>query len=317
MLDVRRLKVLREVALRGTITAAAEALHLTGPAVSQQLAALEREAGVVLLERDGRSVRLTAAAESLVAHTETILAQIEAAEADLAAGEGRYGGDLRIAAFPTFARRLTPVLRELQASMPGVRLGVRELEPEQSLAALRMGEVEVAVAHEYSHVPRRGERGVQRTVLFREPLLLALPTGHPHAAAAVALADVADDPGWVVPPPGLTCHDEVRLACAAAGFEPRVASVAYSYDVTLALVAAGGVGLVPESAVVVPGDDVVLARTTDVSPWREVFAAVRRGSSHRPSVALALSALERAGGASGQHTSCSTSPPAATTTSLT
>jgi DNA-binding transcriptional LysR family regulator len=287
MLDVRRLRVLREVALRGTIAAAADALHLTGPAVSQQLAALEREAGVVLLERDGRSVRLTAAAETLVAHTETILAQIEAAEADLAAGEGRYGGDLRIAAFPTFAKRLTPVLRELSQAMPGVRLGVRELEPEQSLAALRTGEVEVAVAHEYSHVPRRGERGLQRTVLFREPLLLALPAGHPGAA----LADVAEAPGWIVPPPGLTCHDEVRLACAAAGFEPRVASVAYSYDVTLALVAAGGVALVPESAAAGVPDDIVLTRPTDVDAWREVFAAVRRGSAHRPSITRALHAL--------------------------
>ena len=297
MLDVRQLRVLREVALRGTIAAAAEALHLTGPAVSQQLAALEREAGVVLLERDGRSVRLTAAAETLVAHTETILAQLEAAEADLAVGEGRYGGDLRIAAFPTFARRLTPVLRELSEAMPGVRLGVRELEPEQSLAALRTGEVEVAVAHEYSHVPRRGERGLQRSVLFREPLLLALPAGHPRAAPAVALADVADEPGWITPPAGLTCHDEVRLACAAAGFEPRVAGVAYSYDVTLALVAAGGVALVPQTAVVEARDDVVLARTTDVRAWREVFAAVRRGSAHRPSIARALSALEAEAGA--------------------
>jgi DNA-binding transcriptional LysR family regulator len=298
MLDVRRLKVLREVALRGTIAAAAEALHLTGPAVSQQLAALEREAGVVLLERDGRSVRLTAAAESLVAHTETILAQIEAAEADLAAGEGRYGGDLRIAAFPTFARPLTPVLRELAEAMPGVRLGVRELEPEQSLAALRTGEVEVAVAHEYSHVPRRGETGVQRTILFREPLLLALPADDPRASPTVALADVADAPGWIVPPPGLTCHDEVRLACAAAGFEPQVASIAYSYDVTLALVAAGGVALVPETAAVDARDDVVLARPADVPAWREVFAAVRRGSAHRPSIARALRSLsERACGA--------------------
>ena len=295
MLDVRRLRVLREVALRGTLAAAAEALHLTGPAVSQQLAALEREAGAVLLERDGRSVRLTAAAETLVAHTETILAQLEAAEADLAAGEGRFGGDLRLAAFPTVARRLTPVLRELRAAMPAVRIGVRELEPEPALAALRTAEVELAVAHEYSHVPRRPERGVQRDVLFREPLLLALPADHPGAAPEVQLRAFADEPGWILPPAGLTCHDEVRLACAAAGFEPPAASVAYSYDVTLALVAAGGLALVPAVAALDAPDGVVLARTTDVPAWRVVFAAVRRGSAHRPSIARALDALERAG----------------------
>ena len=181
--------------------------------------------------------------------------------------------------------------------MPGVRLGVRELEPEQSLAALRTGEVELAVAHEYSHVPRRGERGLQRSVLFREPLLLALPADHRRVAPSVALADLADEPGWIVPPAGLTCRDEVRLACAAAGFEPRIASIAYSHDVTLALVAAGGVALVPQTAAVDARDDVVLARPTDVPAWREVFAAVRRGSAHRPSIARALSALERAAGA--------------------
>jgi DNA-binding transcriptional LysR family regulator len=298
VLDVRRMRVLRQVSHDGTVAAAARSLHMTGPAISQHLHALEREAGAKLLERDGRTLRLTAAARTLVAHTETILAQIEAAEADLAAGEGRYGGDLRIAAFPTFARRLTPVLRELAEAMPGVRLGVRELEPEQSLAALRTGEVEVAVAHEYSHVPRRAEPGVQRTILFREPLLLALPADDPRAAPAVALADVADAPGWIVPPPGLTCHDEVRLACAAAGFEPQVASIAYSYDVTLALVAAGGVALVPETAALDARDDVVLARPADVPAWREVFAVVRRGSAHRPSIARALRSLsERACGA--------------------
>jgi DNA-binding transcriptional LysR family regulator len=294
MLDVRRLRVLREVALRGTIAAAAEALHLTGPAVSQHLTALEREAGVTLLERDGRSVRLTAAAETLVAHTETILAQIEAAEADLAAGEGSYGGDLRIAAFPTFGRHLSDALRALREAMPGVRIAVRELEPEQALTALRTGEVEVAVAHEYAHLRRRIATGLQRVSLLREPMLLALPAEHPHAADSVALADFADEPGWILPPLGLTCHDEVRLACAAAGFEPSATSVAYSYDVTLALVAAGGLALVPQLAAVDRRDDVTLAQVTDVAVWRETFAAVRRGSAHRPSIARSLTELRAA-----------------------
>jgi molybdate transport repressor ModE-like protein len=297
VLDVRRLRVLREVALRGTITAAAEALHLSGPAVSQHIAALERESGATLVERDGRSVRLTAAALTLVAHTETILAQLEAAEADLAAGEARYGGALRIAAFPSFAVLLGPLVRALGAAMPGVRMGVRELEPEASLAAVRVGEAEIAVAHEYDHVPRRGDEALHATTLLREPLLLALPADHPRAGGPVRLRDVADEHGWILPPPGLTCRQEVVRMCAAAGFEPHVGSEAYGYDVTLALVAAGGVALVPRLGALAPPDGVVLAAPEDVSGTRHVFAAVRRGSAHRPSIALALARLAEVGAA--------------------
>ena len=295
MLDVRRLRVLREVALRGTIAAAAEALHLTGPAVSQQLAALERESGVTLLERDGRSVRLTAAARMLVAHTETILAQLEAAEADLAAGEGRFGGSLRLAAFPTFAARLAPVLRDIGAAMPRVQLGVRELEPEQSLDAVRVDAVDIAIAHEYDRVPRRVDAPLHITELLREPMLVALPRDHPLAGGPVALRDLAGEGGWIAPPTGLTCHEEVRRMCADAGFEPQIASHAYTYEVTLALVAAGGVALVPQLGALEPPDGVVVTAPSDVTAWRRTFAAVRRGSAHRPSIALALEALVELG----------------------
>ena len=238
MLDVRRLRVLREVAVRGSVKGAAEALHMTGPAVSQQIAALERESGTTVVEREGRSVRLTAAGLTLVAHTETILAQLEAAEADLAAGEARFGGALRVAAFPTFAVLLGPLVRELGEAMPQVRIGVRELEPEDGLAAVRLGEVEIAIVHEYDRVPRRAEESLQATPLLREPLLVALPAGHPRAGPGVRLRDLAAERRWIVPPAGLTCRQEVVRMCAAAGFEPNVASEAYGYDVTLALVAA-------------------------------------------------------------------------------
>jgi len=291
MLDVRRMRILREVALRGTIAAAAEALHMTGPAVSQHLAALERESGTKLVEREGRSVRLTAAARTLIAHTETILAQLEAAEADLAAGEARYGGELRLAAFPTFAVLLAPVLRALRAAMPGVAVGVRELEPEQSLAALRVGDLELAIAHEYDHVPRRGEDAVQRVELLREPMLVALPEDHPLAGEPVALADLVGEPGWVLPVAGSTCHEEVVRMCALAGFAPRAASQAHDYRVTLTLVRAGGVAVVPGLAVLEPPEGVALAAPADVAGQRVTFAAVRRGSARRPSIARALEAL--------------------------
>lgn len=294
MLDVRRLRVLREVAHRGTVRAAAEALHLTGPAVSQQLAALERESATTLVERDGRSIRLTPAAHLLVAHADAVIAQLEAAEADLAAAEGRYGGELRVASFPSALAVLAPVLAELAAAMPQVRLTVTELEPEASLAALRVRELDLAVAHEYDRVPRRVDPAFHTTELRSEPLLVALPAEHPRAAGPLALADLAEEPGWVVPPGGLTCFEEVRRLCAAAGFDPHVRARTYTYESTLAFVAAGAVALVPESALRAAPPGVVAVAPTDVAGRRRTFAAVRRGDAHRPSVALALERLRAA-----------------------
>jgi DNA-binding transcriptional LysR family regulator len=293
VLDVRRLQALRELAARGTVAAAAEALHLTAPAVSQQLAALEREAGVKLLRREGRNVRLTEAGRHLVAHAEVIHAQLEAAEADLAAGEGVFGSELSVAAFPTAIRRFgAGLLEHLGRVDPRLVVRMRELEPEESLGLLRTGDVDLAIAHEYDCVPRRAAAGIERFELLREPMLLALGEAHPCCREGVALAELADDPRWILPPaPGVTCRDAVLRMCAQAGFSPLVASEAYSYEATLVLVAAGGVALIPEMGVAaeVPGVRVLVP--SDVQGRRVIFAAARRGSAARPSVAAALDSL--------------------------
>jgi DNA-binding transcriptional LysR family regulator len=293
VLDVRRLQALRELAARGTVVAAADALHLTPPAVSQQLAALEREAGVKLLRREGRNVRLTEAGHQLVAHAEVIHAQLEAAEADLAAGEGQFGSELSIAAFPTaigrFGGDLLAALRELD---PRLIVRVCELEPEDSLGRLRTGDVDLAIAHEYDRVPRRATPGTERIELLTEPMLLALADDHPRAREGVALADLADDPHWVLPPaPGVTCRDAVLRMCAQAGFSPSIASEAYSYEATMVLVSAGGVALVPALACATAPPGVQVFAPSDVDGRRIIFAAVRRGSIRRPSVAAAIAAL--------------------------
>ena len=297
MLDVRRLRVLRQVALSGTIAEAARALHLTGPAVSQQLAALEREAGVRLVERDGRSIRLTEAARLLVAHTDAVLAQLEAAAADLEAAEGRHGGQLRCAAFPTAASALlAPACSALAAEHPMVRILAQELEPDDSLAMLRAGDLDLTVAHEYDRVPRRIDRSLTTWTLLEEPMLLAVAADglHGTAAEATELRAVAEE-RWIAPPEGWSCAQQTVRACADAGFVPEIACRASSYDVVLSFVAAGlGVALVPAMAISAPPEGVRLLRVAAQAVRRRVFAAVRRGSARRPSVVLVLDALQRA-----------------------
>ena len=182
MLDVRRLRVLRELAARGTIAATADALGYTAPAVSQQLAALEREAGVELLEKNGRRRRLTPAGEELVARTEGILRELEAAEAALEATTTQVAGVLRCAAFASAHRVLLPqAIAALTAQHPDLRVTTEDMEPEDSLPALKLGELDLVLAQEYAFAPNPPDPALERTDLLDDPLRVALPENHPLA----------------------------------------------------------------------------------------------------------------------------------------
>jgi len=178
MLDVRRLRVLHAVSAYGSVTAAAAALGYSAPAVSQQLAALEREVGMRLTERAGRGVSLTPAALILVAHTDALLARLEAAEADLAALRDQIAGRVALAAFPSAAASLVPAAwAALAGSAPQVRLDLTEMEPEESLPAVLRGETDVAIAHEYDLLPRPLDPLFERRELLRDPVLVAADAG--------------------------------------------------------------------------------------------------------------------------------------------
>src|SRR4051794_10563273 len=171
MLDLRRLRLLRELEARGTVAAVADALQYTPSAVSQQLAVLEREAGVALLEPAGRGVRLTDAAIVLVRHAEALLERSELAEAELAAGGGRIAGRGRIASFQSVALRLAvPAMQALERDAPDLRCELIEAEPEQSLPALALGDFDLVLADEWQHQPHQRPAGVERHELFRDPL---------------------------------------------------------------------------------------------------------------------------------------------------
>jgi DNA-binding transcriptional LysR family regulator len=294
MLDVRRLRVLRELAARGTIAATADALGYTAPAVSQQLAALEREAGVALLERNGRRRRLTPAGEELVARTESILRELEAAEAAIAATTTRVAGVVRCAAFSSAHRALLPpAIAKLATLHPDLRVSTAEMEPEDSLPALKLGELDLALAQDYTFAPRPADPALERTDLVRDPLRLALPTGHRLAsgAGAVDLAALEDEP-WVAGRVGSFCHDVVIHSARRAGYEPRLAHLTNDFTVVYALVAAGaGVALVPELAGP-PPPGVALREIAGSPPTRHIFAAVRAGSAARPAIAAMLEALQ-------------------------
>ncbi|HEX4706037.1 MAG TPA: LysR family transcriptional regulator [Pseudonocardiaceae bacterium] len=294
MIDPRRLRVLRALADHGTVTAAARALYLSPSAVSQQLAALEAEAGQPLLERRGRAVRLTAAGHVLAAHASVIATQLERAAADLAACSAGTVGEVTVAAFATaITEVVAPSVASLRLSAPLLRVRVRDAEGNASVPLLIDRKVDVAVAVDYRGAPAEDDPRVLREPLYAEPFDVVLPPGHPLAGTPeIRLAALAPEP-WIIPWPDNPCHDLVLLACERAGFQPRVDCLSDDFRAVAALAAAGaGVGLVPRSALrgVELGGAVVRPVSGD-RPIRRVFTAVRRGSESHPLWAVVLGAL--------------------------
>jgi DNA-binding transcriptional LysR family regulator len=295
MLNVTRLRMLREVAARGTITAAAEALFMTPSAVSQQMSVLEREAGTPLLERRGRSVGLTDAGTMLVANTEQILADIERAEADLAAAGRGVVGRVRVSAFPTAARALlVPALPGLRERFPNLRISMVDLEPEESLPALKATDVDVVVTYEWGLLPHLRDSGVERADLFTEPVYLALPAGHRLSGTGpVQLAELAEEE-WIVGRDSTSMLDLVVAATRRHGYEPRTDFHSMDFQVILAAVGAGlGVALVPPLALIGTYPDVDFARVSDLELGRTIWTGIRRGSGGNPGIAAVLDALRR------------------------
>ncbi|MEN3537641.1 LysR family transcriptional regulator [Microbispora sp. ZYX-F-249] len=292
MLDVRRLRLLRELAHRGTIAAVAEALTFTPSAVSQQLAALEREAGVALLERTGRRVVLTPAGVALVRHAEAVLERLEQAAAELAAARSDLSGILRIGAFPTATRAILPsALAALARSHPGLAPMVDEVDPAEVAPRLRTGELDVALVHEYDFVPAEPDLALDAVPLLDEFMYLATPHtvgGEGDAATLLACRDVP----WIASTPGTLCHAMTVRACQAAGFSPRVRHHIDDFATVLAMVAVGqGVALVPELGAADPPGGVTL---TALSMRRRTRVAFRRGAGGHPAVVALIAALRSA-----------------------
>ena len=294
MLDVRRLRLLRELDARGTISAVADALSYTPSAVSQQLAQLEREAGVALLERAGRGVRLTDAAQTLVGHTEAILARLERAEGDLEAAAGTVRGEIRVAAFQTSARSLVaPAIIALRPKHPDLNCRLLELEAEEAFSLLRVAEADLVVAEEYPESPRPPDRAFERRPVCEDPMFLVLPEGHPHAGSGdpLPLAALEGEP-WATAREGTLFAEMLRRACRVhGGYEPELRHRANDVQLLVELARRG------LAVTLVPGlggrthDGVVLRPVADAPLTRTIFAAMRRGSAERPAHAAVLAEL--------------------------
>jgi DNA-binding transcriptional LysR family regulator len=296
MLDVRRLRVLHAVSTYGSVTAAAAALGYSAPAISQQLAALERDVGMRLTERAGRGIELTPAAGILVAHTDALLAGLDAAESDLAALRDQVSGRVGLAAFPSAAAAFVPAAwAALARTAPHVQLDLTEMEPEESLPAVLRGETDIAIAHEYDLLPRPLDPLFERRELLRDPVLIALPADHPLAlsAATVPLSALASLP-FLAPRTSTSCAEMIQRACARAGFVPTIVARATDFSVLLSLVAAGaGVTLVPSLAARwLPPQVRLLTPAEPVT--RQIFTVSRRGGDRKPAVRVVLDALAEA-----------------------
>jgi DNA-binding transcriptional LysR family regulator len=293
MLNVARLKILKEVAYRGSISATAEALSYTQSAVSQQIATLEAETGMALLERHPRGVTLTAAGQALVGHAEGILAGLEAAESALSAIAGLRGGRLRMASFPTAGATLMPLaIATFRASYPDVELTLAEGEPEEIVPRLHAGELDLALLFEFAgEIPPQSD--MTRVELLEDPMFLALPREHRLAARQrIRLEDLQHE-AWVQTSSSSPCAREVVRSCHAAGFEPNVAFESDDYQTVQGLVAAGvGVALIPELALSVVREDIVIHALSPLPPVRRVIAAAPAGARLVPAAPAMLGILE-------------------------
>jgi DNA-binding transcriptional LysR family regulator len=293
MLDLHRLRLLREVHGRGTVHGAARALGYTPSAISQQLAVLEKEAGTPLLERIGRNVRLTAAGQVLVRHAAVLLEGVEAAEAELATvAAGRPAGVVRVAAFQSaFLRVVAPAVRALAVSHPDIRIEAAEIEVEQAAPALRLQQLDVVVGDEYDGQPRAVHADLRRERLLRERIQVVLPADHPEAGAdQVSLARLADVP-WAACHPGTGHHEmQVRVCRELGGFEPDVRYNSDDFLILLELVRTTGAGaLLPDLVLGYGAPGVAVRPPAEGAVGREVFLLTRR--SRTPAVAAVAAAL--------------------------
>jgi DNA-binding transcriptional LysR family regulator len=299
MLDLRRLRLLRELNERGTIAAVADALQFTPSAVSQQLAILEREAGVPLLERAGRGVRLTDPGLALVQHADVLLARAALAEADLAAAAGAVTGRARIAAFQSVAMRLVmPAIEALARDAPRLRCELIEAEPEDAVPALALGDLDFMLGDEWQHQPRRLPTELERHELLEDPVYVLLPARHPAARKypeAVPLKALAGEI-WTSGHPGMGWEEMTLRVCRElGGFDPDIRHRTNDANLSIALVARGmSLALLPDLALPRRRPRIALRNIAEAPISRSIFAVTRAADAARPSTQALLAAVRDA-----------------------
>jgi DNA-binding transcriptional LysR family regulator len=298
MLDLKRLRVLAEVARQESFSGAAEVLYLSQSAVSQQVATLEREVGMPLLERTASGPKLTDAGRVLLSHADAVFCRLEEAEHELAAIAGLEGGELRVASFPSASvTLLTEALAEYSRRYPGITLTVTEGEPQQTLPRLRAADIDLAIVFDYPLLPsKETDRDIERVPLLTESMYLALPREHPLAARkTVRIADLADE-AWLCGVRPSSCGEIVVRACREAGFEPRIAFESDEYQVLQGYVAAKlGFTLLPDLALPTLHPDLAVRPTDPKAPERRVWAATRAKGARSAATDAMVEILQQVG----------------------
>jgi DNA-binding transcriptional LysR family regulator len=293
MLDVRRLRVLREVAAHGSFSAAADALSFTQPAVSRQIATLEAEAGTQLVDRGARGIRLTAAGELLVQHANAILDRLAAAETQLEDLARLEGGRVRLGSFPTASATLTPMsVRAFFEEHPRIELRLVEANSPELLDQLRAGGLDIAVISDARPLDDLVE-DIELEHLMDDPMYVALSRDHPLAdAPELTMADLRDEM-WIEGRHRMSI-EPLEEAARRAGFEPRVAFESAEWLGKQGLVAAGvGVTLIPTLALATVRDDIVLRNLGAGAPRRRIHLATHACRTHAPAVAPMREILHR------------------------
>ncbi|MET9802919.1 LysR family transcriptional regulator [Streptomyces sp. NPDC006368] len=300
MLNLERLRTLDALARHGSVSGAADGLHVTTSAVSQQLAKLEREIGQQLVTKNGRGVRLTDAGQLLADHAARILSQVEIAQADIEAQRGQVVGEVRLAGFPTAARGLFPAaVSMLRRDHPDLAVRTSELEPERGIQHVLRGDMDLAVVLDWSNKRLPVPGGLAREPLLDDAADVAMPADHPLAGRdEVDLEDFADD-DWVSWPEGEFCYDWLMFTLRSKGIEPRIAHLAGEHHTQLALIQAGlgvcvtprlGRGPIPQGVTLVPVRQPMR---------RHIYAVWRADADRRPSIRAAVEALREVGRAAG------------------
>lgn len=294
MLNPQRLRLLRELAQRKTIAAVADSFFMTPSAVSQQLAILERETGVELIEKSGRGVKLTALGARLVENSEEIFAALERAEGELVDTSHGITGSLKISAFPTAARAImVAAVSELKERHPNLIIIVEDFEPEVSLPMLSSSDLDLVIYYDWNVLPSFPMPGIKTYQLFTENVYLGLPPNHPLAQepGKVPLAKLEGEQ-WIAGRESTSMLELIGAAAAIAGITPQATFHSMDFEVILSAVEAGlGLALIPSLAFLGKSHNVSYKTVEDLDLHRTVKVAIRKGSEYNPLITTALASI--------------------------
>lgn len=293
MLDVKRMRILREVAAHGSFSAAAETLFLSQSAISQHVAKLESEVGVELLKRTNGGPKPTAAGRALIAHAEAVICRLEEAERELAEMAGLEGGSIRMVSFPSASVTIvTRTASRFRGRYPAVGLSLSEADPEDSLPQLRAGDHEVAVVYDFEHYPFPPDRDIELTPLVVEQMSLAVAADHPLAGEDAVRIEQLRDEAWLAGTSPGSCTENIKLACKKAGFEPRIDFQSNDYNVMKGMIAEGlGVTLLPDLALAGGLEGIAILPVKPKPPVRRVWAATLAAGSRSPATEAMIELL--------------------------